>query len=262
MDQGVMARIGIDGLQFHYLDTGNGAAVLFVHGNIASSRWWLPTIERLPTGFRAVALDMRGYGLSDKPGTGYTITQRSLDLHDFITQLNLGRVHLVGHSLGGAVALQFTIDYPTLVRSLTLLASAPIDGMVAPRSLEAAIPTLLGNRAMFIQALRRSSPTGPFGEAWERLVDDGLLTDQQAWIDAGRTLGTWNVERQVMTFNVPTQIVHGAADAVALPSTAEYAAHTIKGAQLNILEGIGHSPHVERPEEWTQQLVAFLNAHP
>ncbi len=255
-----MAKIIIDGLQFHYVDTGTGATILFVHGNIASSRWWLPTIERLPTGFRAVALDMRGYGLTDKPGTGYTIARRAMDLHDLIRKLDLGRVHLVGHSLGGAVALQFAIENPLLVRSLTLLASAPLDGMVAPRSLEGAIPTLLSTRAMFIQALRRSSPTGPFGEAWERLVDDGLLADQQAWIDAGRTLGTWNVEQQLTTFTVPTQVVHGAVDSVAELSSAQHAAQAIKGAQLIILDGIGHSPHVERPEEWTQQLVAFLHA--
>src|SRR5919199_1347045 len=123
-----MSTITLDGLRFHYLDYGLGDVVLFLHGNVASARWWLPTIARLPVGLRALAPDMRGYGLSDKPGTGYTLAQRAADLRAFAAALGLDRFHLVGHSLGGAVALQFALDDPTPMRTLTLLDPAPLEG--------------------------------------------------------------------------------------------------------------------------------------
>jgi pimeloyl-ACP methyl ester carboxylesterase len=253
-----MSTITANGLRFHYLDYGLGDAVLFLHGNVASVRWWLPTIARLPIGLRAVAPDMRGYGLSDKPGVGYTVAQRAADLRAFVAALGLDRFHLVGHSLGGAVALQFALDHSAPVRTLTLLDPAPIEGLATPPEKYAAIPHILASRESFARVLRPVAPAGPFDDAWERLVDDGALTDPAAWIGSARTLENWNVEREVATLKVPTQLIWGVDDTVIERSSAERAARAIPSCRLVILEGVGHSPNVERPDEFVRLLVEFI----
>jgi pimeloyl-ACP methyl ester carboxylesterase len=256
-----MSTVNLDGLTFHYSDTGLGEVVLLLHGNVASARWWLPTIERLPAGLRAVAPDMRGYGLCAMPGEGYTVALRAADLRAFVAALGLDRIHLVGHSLGGAVALQFAIETPAPLRSLTLLDPAPIEGRITPPQVYDAIPALLANRALFAQALRLVAPAGPFGDAWERLVDDGLMTDPAAWKGAADTLATWNVECEVAVLRLPTLLVWGAGDTVVGRDSAERAARAIPGCRLVVLEGVGHSPNVERPDEFAQLLAEHISAN-
>jgi pimeloyl-ACP methyl ester carboxylesterase len=255
-----MSTITLNSLTFHYLDYGLGDPVLFLHGNVASARWWLPTIVRLPVGLRAVALDMRGYGLSDKPGTGYTVAQRAADLQAFVTALELERFHLVGHSLGGAVALQFALEDSAPIRSLTLLDPAPIEGLTTPPEKYAAIPHILANRESFAKVLRPVAPAGPFDDTWERLVDDGFLTDPSAWVGSARTLEHWNIEQEAAGLKVPTQLIWGADDSVVGRSSAERAARAILGCKLVILEGVGHSPNVERPDQFARLLVEFFGA--
>jgi len=256
-----MARINVEGLDFHYVDYGLGDVVLLLHGNVASARWWLPTIARLPAGLRAVAPDMRGYGLSAKPGDGYTVARRAADLRAFVAALGIERFHLVGHSLGGAVALQFAIETPTPLRSLTLLDTAPIEGRITPPQIYDAIPALLANRALFAQTLRLVAPAGPFGADWEQLVDDGFMTDPAAWKGAADTLATWNVEREVAALRVPTLLVWGAGDTVVGLDSAERAARAIPGSRLVVLEAVGHSPNVERPDAWAQLLIEHVRAN-
>ena len=101
-------------LRIHYRVAGDITLVL-LHGNFGSWRWWEPVLERLPSGYRVYAPDLRGCGDSARPGFGHNIEVLTSDVFDFITSLNLCDVHLVGHSLGGAVALQAARDHPDLV---------------------------------------------------------------------------------------------------------------------------------------------------
>jgi pimeloyl-ACP methyl ester carboxylesterase len=113
--------------QFHLLEAGDPAdiPVLFIHGNLSSSTFWEETMLALPTGFAAFAPDLRGYGQSDPLPVDATRGMRDFsdDLHTLTGVLGLERLHIVGHSLGGCIAMQFTIDHPQRVRSLTLVAT-------------------------------------------------------------------------------------------------------------------------------------------
>lgn len=114
----------------HYEWAGSGDTVLvLLHGNLASWRWWQPVLDRLPTGHRAYAPDLRGFGETRRHQGGYSIQALVEDLHGFTAKLGLSAFHLVGHSLGGVAALQFALSHQEDVRSLTLVAPAPAEGL-------------------------------------------------------------------------------------------------------------------------------------
>lgn len=111
--------------RFHVMDAGDdGVPVVFVHGNVSSGTFWEEVMLALPAGYRAVAYDQRGYGESEVQPVDATRGLRDFsdDLNALIDTLELGKIHLVGHSMGGNVVLQYTIDHADTVRSLTLVA--------------------------------------------------------------------------------------------------------------------------------------------
>src|SRR4051812_3850475 len=130
-----MPFVDLQDLRVHYEEAGSGRNVLvLVHGNFASSRWWQRVFDRLPRGFRAYAMDLRGCGQTESRSGGYSIPRLSTDVGAFVDALDLPAFHLVGHSLGGAVALDFALRRPERVRSLALVAPSPAGGLAAMRN--------------------------------------------------------------------------------------------------------------------------------
>lgn len=113
-------------LKTHLLTTGpeEGVPVLFIHGNVSSARFWEETMLALPPGYRAIAVDLRGFGQSETKPVDATrgVRDFSDDLHSLIETIGLEQVHLVGWSVGGGVVMQYAIDYPGLAASLVLVA--------------------------------------------------------------------------------------------------------------------------------------------
>jgi len=126
-------------LRIHYEEAGSGPEVfVLVHGNFASWRWWKPVLERIPKGWRAIAPDLRGCGETsggapDETLSAYGIPELAEDLAGLVGGLHLDAFHLVGHSLGGAVALEYALRHEPRVRSLTLAAPPPPTGLAAMR---------------------------------------------------------------------------------------------------------------------------------
>jgi pimeloyl-ACP methyl ester carboxylesterase len=122
-----MPRVDVNGTALYYQlpfansYAGNRPVLVFVHGlgtNLAF--WYLRIVPRLARDFRTVSYDLRGHGQSDMPPTGYTTADMASDLDQLLDRLEVPRAHLVGHSFGGAVALQYAAEHPDRVHSLTL----------------------------------------------------------------------------------------------------------------------------------------------
>ena len=112
-------------LNFHVLFAGppDGEPVVFIHGNVSSATFWEETMQALPAGFRAIAPDLRGYGESERRPVDATRGLRDFsdDLHALVEALGLTRFHLIGHSMGGGIAMQYAIDHAERILSLTLV---------------------------------------------------------------------------------------------------------------------------------------------
>jgi pimeloyl-ACP methyl ester carboxylesterase len=137
LSDGISSReVSTPRLTTHLLESGpeESAPVLFVHGNVASSQFFEETLAALPSYYRGLAPDLRGFGRSEPKPVDATRGMRDLseDLYDLMKALGYAedrKVHLVGWSLGGGVVMQYTIDYPEEVASLTLSCPIPPFGM-------------------------------------------------------------------------------------------------------------------------------------
>ncbi len=114
----------INGDSIHYIEIGNGDPVVFVHGSLGDYRGFKGQLDTFATNHRTI-VDSRRYAFPDKQTVNdsldYTISPHVRDLSEFLKRLNLGPVHLIGHSYGASVALHVTLDHPELVRTLTLV---------------------------------------------------------------------------------------------------------------------------------------------
>jgi pimeloyl-ACP methyl ester carboxylesterase len=129
-------------LRIHVIQGGEDVPVIFLHGNLSAARFWEQTLVALPAGFRGIAPDLRGFGRSATLPVDATRGMRDFadDLDALIEALALDRPHLVGWSLGGCVVMQYAIDHPERVRSLTLIAPGSPYGFGGTRDL-AGTPT-------------------------------------------------------------------------------------------------------------------------
>ena len=113
-----MSALIIDGDVVHYEAFGRGKPVLFIHGWLGSWRYWVPTMEAMSDKYRTYALDLWGFGDTDKSKPRYSIADYVALIHNFVNALGIRQVPLVGHALGAAVALQYAAGYPNQVKKI------------------------------------------------------------------------------------------------------------------------------------------------
>jgi len=115
--------LNVKGVSVRYREAGSGEPLVLVHGIAGFLEEWEPAMEKLRNYYRVIALDLPGHGLSDKPDIPYTIDNLTNFLKDFVTAMKLENFYLAGHSLGGAVCLNFVIKYQFLVKKLIVINS-------------------------------------------------------------------------------------------------------------------------------------------
>jgi pimeloyl-ACP methyl ester carboxylesterase len=127
----------LNGHEFSYLDSGQGPAILFIHGLTGSHRNWAHLVDALNTDHRVLAPDLFGHGTSAKPMGDYSLGAHAATMRDLLDVLGISRVTLVGHSFGGGIAMQFCYLFPERVERLVLVSSGGL-GRDVSRLLRAA----------------------------------------------------------------------------------------------------------------------------
>lgn len=263
-------------LNIHYEVAGTGKVVLvLVHGNFASWRWWRPVLERLPSGYSAYAPDLRGCGDTDRPRNGHTIGRLASDLHDFAEALSLPPFHLVGHSLGGSVALEFAFKHSELLQTLTLVAPPPAEGMSNFRkgsnnSCSTSSHATLGtcrrllrtfgvNRAMLRMALMRVTPTLARDHNFEVLVSDAGRMCPEAIDGLLRSLEKWNARARLRKLQLPILILGGEQDKLIPPAALRGYTKSQSNRRLIVWPNVGHAPQLEDPHRFLRLLIGFVD---
>jgi pimeloyl-ACP methyl ester carboxylesterase len=116
--------VEVDGVPIHYVEAGQGKAVLLIHGLGASTFSFRHTIPELAQRYRVIALDLKGFGYSARPQSDYSLTAQAALVRQVMDRLGVERAAVVGHSMGGAVAMRLALGYPERVSRLVLVASA------------------------------------------------------------------------------------------------------------------------------------------
>ncbi|MDF2628213.1 MAG: hypothetical protein K0R39_2044 [Symbiobacteriaceae bacterium] len=227
-----------NGLPMFYREQGAGdRVVLLIHGNSASSLWWERVMANLPAGVRAVAPDLRGCGDSGHPAEQWSMTDLAEDIYQFTLALGIERAVVVGHSLGGGVALYLTVNHPTLVERLMIVNSAPAEGLVTPAERYPQLEMAVKMPEVLKMALGAMMPTAPKDEYYARLLEESLAKSASALIPNGHALDQMNLTEQAMM---------------------ERTQATIPGSVLEVWPEVGHSAPVEDPVRFTRRLVEFM----
>ncbi len=244
-------------LNVHYSEAGAGTPIILVHGNWGSCSWWEPTLTRLPASFRGLAYDVRGRGQTEGPDNGYTMPELAADLGAFADALGLDRFHLVGHSLGTAIAMQYVLDAPQRVLTLTVVAPAWVDGMPAAYANLDAQRALKDNFHLFATSLKALAPALPADGYWDRLVAEGHAQRLEAALKNADALLTWKPGDRLRTTGVPALVIDGANDPLTGGNVARAA--DVLNARAVVLPGIGHSPIVEAPDTFVALLIDHIS---
>lgn len=254
-----MPTIAAGDLEVFWIESApSGIPIVMLHGNWATSSWWEPTLARVPAGFRGIALDLRGRGQTRGPDSSYGIEALANDLALFAVALDLPPMHVVGHSLGSAVAMQHALDHRAQVRSLAVVAPAWVDGMPSVFH-NVAHQRTLADRDVLGRALRPLAPAARIDAFWERLVDEGHTQRLSASIANLDAVTAWAPGDRLRSITVPKLVVSGTLDALTTPATAARAAVAL-GAEHVVLSGVGHCIPVEAPGALAEALWSFVRA--
>jgi pimeloyl-ACP methyl ester carboxylesterase len=259
--------VPVDAGTIHVETRGDGATVLLIHGGFGDRRMWDAQFDALASRYRVARMDLRGYGGSSFPDAPYSPVA---DVVAVLDALGASRAHLVGNSMGGALALDVALAHPQRVASLTVVASGP-NGYPPPAErarFAAEIETIVAVfRAASEQGLEQAAAlwkTHPMVHVayadprtrplLERMIDDNRrVFRMQFWPDDDKSA----VDR-LADVRTPTLLVVGDRDIAIVRAAADYAAQRIPGARLVVLPGTDHLPQMEAPDAFNRLVVAFI----
>ncbi len=270
-----MPFIQLEHLNVHYEHQSNGdIPIILLHGNFGSWHYWQPFLQQLPNGFQGYAPDFRGCGDSEVTSSGYDIETLSEDILQFADQLKLDKFHLVGHSLGGAVAQQLAGTNADRIITLTLVAPAPAEGMASlknisnqgsffsPEHIFHFLGTIGLKRKLLMTTFKKAMPRLNYNKFYLNLiVEDALKMDIKAFNGFLSTLKKWNGTHLLKHFKFPVLIMHGDLDSVIPLQPLKNMQQHIDNCRFHTFHGVGHSPQLEQPKAFNKVLTAFMEGH-
>ena len=264
----------LEGVLVRYNVVGGGPPVVLVHGWLTSSRLWEQLAGRLAQRFTVYTLDLSGFGESDKPAAGYGVRNGSRLLYAFCAHFGLTRANVIGHDLGGAMAVKLAADHPDVVGRLVIVSTpADEDQIDVPTLLWLATLPVVGP---LFYALGRA--VRPVRRLWMRpfVADPDDLTEEVV-DDAGRStpaavaktlsigrreISRGRLARQARIIKIPLLVVAGEQDQIVDPQSVGVWAGGVDRAEIALIDECGHLPMIERTAEFNAQILAFLTGDP
>jgi pimeloyl-ACP methyl ester carboxylesterase len=268
----------LNGHEYSYFDSGQGPAILFIHGLTGSRRNWAHLVDALDTDHRVLAPDLFGHGTSAKPMGDYSLGAHAATLRDLLDLLGVSRVTLVGHSFGGGIAMQFCYLFPERVECLVLVSSGGL-GRDVSRLLRAAtlpgaelvLPLIASSwvrgrveaagRILTRVGFRASPETTELWRGFTTLSDAdtrrAFLATTRGVIDpGGQTVSAH--DHLPMGIEIPTLVIWGTRDRMIPAWHATTAHQAIADSRVVLFEDAGHFPHLDEPKRFAQVLGDFM----
>jgi pimeloyl-ACP methyl ester carboxylesterase len=267
------ARITVDELDIAYLqntETNSGDTIVMIHGFGANKDNWTRMARELTDTFNVYAIDLPGHGESSKPlDLGYRLDQQVAHLARILQALDITEMHMMGNSMGGAITALYAATYPEQIKTALLFDPAGIleyeselfDLVVAGDN--PLIPSKPGDFERLMDFALEKKPFIP----WPVLgvLEEQVLANQTINEVIFTAIRDANVEPDFRTtiarIEDPVLVVWGKEDRVINYRNGEVFVNTIPGAQLKILDGIGHAPMIEVPEESARLFLEFAKSH-
>lgn len=270
----------IHGYRRGFLMGGGGPGLLLIHGIGDSAGTWSEVLDPLSRRFTVVAPDLLGHGRSDKPRADYSVAAYANAMRDLLAVLDVDRVTVVGHSLGGGVAAQFAYQFPELCERLVLVSSGGVGRGVNPLlrlasvpGAEAVLPVVglgpvrravgaAGTVARLVGAMPAEDVEG-IVSALDRLPNAGA---RRAVVRTLRAAVDWRgqcitmLDRAYLAEGMPVLLMWGRRDGI-IPFGHALAAHrALPGSRLEVFDEAGHFPHRSAPGRFVDVLSGFVDA--
>ncbi len=267
----------LHGRQVAYIEAGTGPVLLLVHGIGGTFENWQAVIEPLARRHTIVAPDLPGHGGSAPAAGDYSIGAFASGLRDLLITLGHERATLVGHSLGGGIAMQLAYQFPELVERLVLVSSGGLGPEVSPVLRAAALPGAdlfiaatartastagaVVRRGLAAVGLRPSEDVAVVARGYASLADRerraAFLATVRAVISSrGQRVDA--SDRLYLAADMPVLIMWGERDPIIPVGHGERAHEAIPGSRLEIFDGVGHLPQLETPWRFVAVLERFL----
>ncbi len=249
-------------LQYAEKGHGKGKVVIFLHGYTDSWFSYSGVLELLPPKYHGYALTQRGHGDSEKPAGGYLMSDFSEDVIALMDKFGIHKAHIVGHSMGSVIAQRVAIDHPDRVKKLVLIGSTadPSSNFVLLDFLSYVYTLQDPMDPAFVldfQASTLYNPVPP--EFLDTVVNESLKVPHLVWEGALAGLVLENNLAQFPLITAPTLVLWGDKDGVFSYEEQLPLVQGIPNATFLLYPDTGHGLHWEKPVEFTQDLVDFLN---
>lgn len=248
-------------------EAGQGAPLILLHGLGSSQNDWLMQQIALVPRYRTLAVDLRGHGKSPKPPGPYRIPAMAADVARLLTRRDAYPAHVIGLSLGGAVAQQLALDWPHLVRSLILVNTAARfmsdDRQQRLMGLRRMIGIYLGSMDSVAQAVAERLFPRPEQAAWRRETAQRIAAnDLRAYRAALWAIVRFDLRDRLREIRCPTLVVAGDEDTTVPMAAKRLLAERIPGSRLEIIDHSGHATPIDQPEAFNRVMLRFLEMMP
>lgn len=271
-------QVELHGHRVIYRIVGSGPPVVLIHGMVNSSRHWESVALKLADSYTVIAPDLIGHGDSATPRGDYSLGAHAASIRDLLTAIGVERATILGHSLGGGVAMQFFYQFPQRTERLVLVSSGGLGHEVSPLLRGAAIPgaaklLALATRPRLLAVLlnvsgrlqERGSRKGPYLRAVVRALQplgkpgarEAFLQTLRSVIDVrGQRVSAR--DRLYLLSEMPTLIVWGERDNTIPLSHGRRTHEAAPGSRFEVLPRAAHFPNLEDPDGLAAVLRSFL----
>ncbi len=262
-----MGYLSVNSTNLYYEEIGKGEPVLLLNGIFMSTKSWGPISSMLSRKYRVILHDFRGQWQSEKPLGKYSFEMHAEDLYKLIKELNLGKVHIVGTSYGGEVAMAFAIKYGELVKSLSMIASVSeiklLLKLTAERWKNAAKTK---DPEIFMKEWISDTYSENFLGAIHDLMYIKLVEALKSFdfdaaerlIDCFLDVYEHPLTKELHKITSPTLIVAAELDTLKPPFYSEIINREIKNSEFHVVMNSGHAVVIEKPNEINTLLTGFI----
>ena len=275
-----LRKINLHGDRIAYRQAGSGPVIVLIHGITSSSQTWQRVMPELTRRFTVIAPDLIGHGQSAKPKGDYSLGAHASGIRDLLVALGHERASIVGHSLGGGIAMQFSYQFPERCERLVLVDSGGLGRDVSPLLRAATLPGSeivlpllaatrlldagrLGGRLLGRVGLRAGTDFEEIARGHATLSDPEaraafLHTLRSVVEPGGQRIDASS--RLYLARRFPFLLVWGERDSI-IPVEHGRAAHEqLAGSRLEIFESSGHFPQLDEPERFLELLIDFIDS--
>ena len=262
--------IEVDGIKLHYQEKGEGTPLVLIHGYGSSTYTWRDVFVPLSENFRVIAVDLKGFGFSEKPDGDYTRNAQAVLVQKFLDKLKIEKAHFAGSSMGGEVSLNVALQSSERVESLILVDSSGVKSVKGSGSTPSRFEVPFVGRAFVALALlsdnlvRTSLERSYFDDSkvTKELVETYHLplqtnNGQRAAVYTQQQWDLYPIEDDLSKVKVPTLIIWGEEDFVTPLEGGKKMNASMEDSKLVVFENCGHLPAEEMPKRTVEEILKF-----